>query len=63
MFMYRVNMPLRHKPGGLFLVDEGGQGGQGAAEVLANVDLLDGGGAVGRLFPRHLHWLPFALHG
>lgn len=54
---------LRHEPGCLFLVDEGGHGGQGAAEVLPNVDLLDGGGAVGRLFPRHLHWLPLALHG
>lgn len=59
-----VLRPAAHcVPGRLLLSHEGGGGRQGAAEVLADVDLLRGGRAVDGLLPGHLHWLPLALHG
>ena len=49
-------------PGSLLVGHKSGRGSQGAAKVLADVDLLCGGGAVDWLLSGHLHGLPLALH-
>ena len=50
-------------PGGFLISNKGGRGSQGTAQVLADIDLLCGGRAVGRLLSGgHFYRLPLTLH-